>query len=207
MLVVGIVIQPLGGGGVGAALRVERQQTERTSLGLEITGGYVEADDEKLYLFAVRGFGQGTPRTHDWVALTYGAGLSVLTTGMVSVQLHGGGAVAYPNQYTVPYLSTGLAGSFPILDGRAFGHLTGHPPRGAWRVRPERRLAGAVPFDFTPEPTAPTKLKTEFYLYGSLGVDVPLGDTDNAVSLDLGVAGSLRDGAPFFGLSLADTQH
>lgn len=55
-----------------------------------------------------------------------------------------------------------------------------------------------------PPPTAP---RSEFYVYGSIGTVVPLGDTGNALSLDLGIAQSLRDGAPFLGLSLADTQH
>jgi hypothetical protein len=206
-VVVGIVMQPLGGAGVGAAVRVERQQTERTSLGLEITGGYLEADDEKLYLFTVRGYGKGTPRTHDWVAVTYGAGFSVLTTGMIALQLHGGGAIAYPNQYAVPYLSTGIAASLPILDGRPFGHLSDRPQHGAWRANRRDRVAGAIPFNFTPTSGTPQKLKSEVYWYGSLGLVVPLGDTENALSLDFGAAEALRDGAPFFGLSLADTQH
>ena len=206
-LVVGIVMQPLGGAGLGSAIRVERQQTDRTALGGELAIGWVDADETKFWMIAVRGYGQGTLRTHDWAAVTYGAGFAILTTGMVSLQLHGGGAIAYPNGTVVPYLSAGVAASFPIIDGRAFGHLRGYRPRGAWRVPRERRLAGAVPFDFSPEPREERSPQSELYVYGSIGTAVPLGDTGNALSLDFGVAESLRDGAPFFGLTLADTQH
>lgn len=206
-IVVGLVMQPLGGAGLGLAVRVERQETARTALGGELTGGYVDADDTRFWMFAIRGYGQTTPHTHDWVAATYGAGISVLTTGMVSVQLHGGGAIAYPNDHVVPYLSTGVAASLPIIDGRAFGHLRGYSGRGAWRVPREQRLAGAVPFDWTPSSTDPVPLKSELYIYGSIGTAVPLADTGNVLSLDFGAAESLRDGTPFFGLSLADTQH
>jgi hypothetical protein len=206
-VVVGLVMQPLGGAGFGLAFRLEQQRTDRTALGGELTAGWVEADDDTFWMFAFRGYGQSTPRTHDWVALTYGAGFSVLTTGMVSLQLHGGGAVAYPNEYVVPYLSTGVAASLPIIDGAPFGHLTGEHRRGAWRADPARRVAGAVPFDWESRNLEPVPLKSEFYVYGSIGTAVPLGDTGNALSLDFGVAESLRDGAPFFGLSLADTQH
>lgn len=205
-LIIGIVMQPLGGAGLGSAIRVERQQTDRTALGGELAIGWADADDTRFWMIALRGYGQGTPRTHDWVAVTYGAGLSVLTTGMVSLQLHGGGAVAYPNDHVVPYLSTGVAASFPLVNGRAFGHLRGYTGRGAWRAPREQRIAGAVPFDFSPEPREERDPRTELYIYGSIGTAVPLGDTGNALSLDFGVAESLRDGAPFFALSLADTQ-
>lgn len=206
-VVAGIVMQPLGGAGFGLALRLEQQQTERTALGGELTMGWVEADDRTFWMFAFRGYGQSTPATHDWVALTYGAGLSVLTTGMISLQLSGGGAVAYPNDYVVPYLSAGLAASLPIIDGAPFGHLDGGTRRGALRANPRRRIAGAIPFDWQPSSGESEPLKSEFYVYGSIGTAVPLGDTGNALSLDLGMAESLRDGAPFVALSLADTQH
>ena len=208
-LIIGLVMQPLGGAGLGSAIRVEQQVTDRTALGGELALGWVEADDEKLWLVAVRGYGQTTPRTHDWVAATYSAGLSVLTTGMLSVQLSGGGALAYPNEYVIPYLSLGGAVSLPIIDGRAFGHLTGVPRPGALRApRHDARVAGAVPIDFTPPILGRARqLRSEVYVYASLGTAVPLGDTGNALSFDFGVAESIRDGAPFFGLSLADTQH
>jgi hypothetical protein len=206
-IVAGFVSQPIGGAGVGLAFRVEQQRTDRTAVGGELTGGWAQADKDTFWMFAVRGYGQTTPATHDWVALTYGAGFSVLTTGMVSVQLHGGGAIAYPNDYIVPYLSTGLAASFPIIDGKPFGHLTENPRSEAWRAHPTRRVAGAVPLDLAPQSSEPAMLKSEFYVYASIGAAVPLGDTDNVLSLDLGGAQSLRDGAPFFALSLADTQH
>lgn len=207
-LVIGIVMQPLGGAGLGSAIRVERQETARTALGGELSVGWIDADGTKLWMFALRGYGQGTPRTHDWVALTYGAGISVLTTGMVSLQLHGGGAVSYPNDHVVPYLSAGVAASLPIIDGAPFGHLDEGADVRATRERHAREAAGNVPYGpWAPPQPDPVALQSEFYVYGSIGTVVPLGDTGNALSLDFGAAESLRDGAPFFALSLADTQH
>lgn len=202
-LVVGLVMQGLGGGGVGSALRVEHQTTDRTALGGELAIGWLEADEDRFWLVAVRGYGRFMPPTHDWVAATYGVGASVLTSGMVSAQVHGGGAVAYPNDYVVPYLSLGAAVSVPLRDGEPFGHRRG---RVAWRAHREDRLAGAVPWDFAPAVGTPRPPKPEIYVVGSVGAAVPLGDTGNALSLDLGAARTLLDDAVFLGLSLADTQ-
>jgi hypothetical protein len=208
-LVIGIVMQGLGGAGLGSAIRVEQQVTDRTALGGELALGWIDADGDKMWMFALRGYGQSTPRAHDWVALTYSAGFSVLTTGMVSLQFSGGGALAHPNDYVVPYVSLGAAAAFPILDGRAFGHLQEEPGVQAIRERHAREAKGGVPYGswVPPQPPEP-RLKSEFYIYGSLGTVVPLGDTGNALSLDLGAAHALRDGnGTFIGLTLADTQH
>jgi hypothetical protein len=207
-LVVGVAMQGLGGIGLGSAIRVERQETERTALGAEITIGYLDADGTKLWLFALRGYGQSTPRTHDWSALTYGAGVSVLTSGMVSLQLHGGGAISHPNDYVAPYLSAGLAASFPIIDGTPFGHLEEDPDVTATRDRLAREADGGVPYGpwAPPQPDRVT-LRSEFYVYATIGTVVPLGDTGNALSLDFGLAKPLRDDTGYVGLSLADTQH
>jgi hypothetical protein len=206
-LVIGIVMQGLGGAGLGSAIRVEQQQTERTALGGELAIGWIDADGDK-WLFALRGYGQSTPRTHDWSALTYGAGLSVLTTGMVSLQLHGGGAIAHPNDYVVPYLSMGVAASFPIIDGRPFGHLEEDPDTSATRDRQAREAKGGVPYGpwRPPQPDKP-ELVSELYVYATIGAGVPLGDTGNALSLDFGLAKPLRDDTAYVGLTLADTQH
>ncbi|MFN0252247.1 MAG: hypothetical protein ACKV2T_35560 [Kofleriaceae bacterium] len=207
-LVVGVAMQGLGGVGLGGAIRVERQDTERTALGAELGIGWIDADGTKLWLFALRGYGKSTPRAHDWVALTYGAGVSVLTSGMVSLQLHAGGAIAHPNDYVVPYLSAGLAASLPIIDGAPFGHLDEGPDVRATRERHAREAKGDVPYGpWAPKQPDPVHLRSELYVYGSIGTVVPLGDTGNALSLDFGVAKPLRDDTAFAGLSLADTQH
>lgn len=206
--VVGAVMQGLGGLGIGGAVRLERQETERTAVGAELAIGKLDADGTKLWLFALRGYGQSTPRTRDWAALTYGAGVSVLTSGMVSVQLHGGGAIAHTNDYVVPYLSLGVAASLPIVDGAPFGHLEEDPGVRATRERQAREAKGGVPYGpWAPPQPDPVHLRSELYVYGSIGAVVPLGDTGNALSLDVGVAKPIREESAFVGLSLADTHH
>lgn len=207
-VVFGVATQALGGGGFGLALRMEHQQTDRTSLGVEVTGGKFEADDENLWLFAVRGYGKGTPREHDWTAVTYGAGLSVLTTGMLSLQIHGGGAIAYPNDVLVPYLTTGLAASVPLIYGRPFGHLRDAERHGWARKRRGPLLAGAIPFAVKDASEGPPKpLRSEIYFYGGLGFGLSVGDSGNIVSLDFSLAAALREDAGYVALSLGDTQH
>lgn len=129
MVIVGIAGTFLGGGGWGVALRGEHQVTNRTAIGIELTGGtgdeaHTTKDDKAEYkheLFAFRGYGRFSPRAHDWLALHYGAGLTLMDTGLVSFTAHAGGAVAYTNDSISPVLQLGLATSLPLRDGRPFG--------------------------------------------------------------------------------------
>jgi hypothetical protein len=206
-LILGVAMQGLGGVGLGSAIRVEQQATERTALGGELSIGWLEADDKRFWLFALRGYGKSTPYARDWTALTYGAGASVLTSGMVSLQLHGGGALSHTNESVVPYLSAGLAASLPIVDGARFGHLEEDPDAQSIRERHAREATGTVPYGpWRPPQPERIYLKSEIYVYGSIGTVVPLGDTGNALSLDFGVAKPLREESAFVGLSLADSQ-
>jgi hypothetical protein len=172
MLVVGIVTEGgIGGSGFGLAFRVEHQQTDRTAVGVEIAGGAGDGGDRRLYLIAVRGYGRTTPRSHNWIALTYGLGFTALNTEMLTLGVHGGGAVSYPNETASPYLHIGLAGVLPIRKGRAFGSPNGSPVTN--------------PEDF--------QIRPSLFKYGEIGLVVPVVDTGNELSAAL--AGALGAGA------------
>ena len=166
MIVVGLATQVFNEG-LGLALRVEHQQTERTALGVEIAAGRGDADDRKLYMLAVRGYGRGTPRSRDWVAVTYGVGVSALDTGMLTLSAFGGGAVSHPNESLEPYLHLGAAVALPIRQGITFGDAS----KG-------------------------TSARTTLYLYGDVGLVLPIGESNQ---LSLALSGALGFGGPAFG--------
>jgi hypothetical protein len=199
LIVVGVVSQVLGGGGIGMALRVQHQQTERTALGAELTAGRGEADDTRLWLFALRGYGRLTPRTHDWVAINYGAGISVLSTGMTTLTAHGSGAVAWINDYWQPYLSLGLALAVPLNQGESFGDME----RAVADINGfEQRGAGEGGL-FAPAETR--GVRPTLYMTFDPGFAVPIGSTGHTLSLDLSIANRLNGkGEGVFALSAAD---
>lgn len=212
MLVVGLYSQILGGDGVGVAVRVEHQETARTAVGLELGGGRGEASlgssasvdrgPVRHWLIAARTYGRFTPREHDFVALTYGGGLSVMDTGLVALTLHGGGAISYPNRYLVPVAAAGLAASIPL---RAGGPLGGEDPAPA---APPLGMAGLRPHAHGPSgPPAPASNKipkADLFPYVDAGLVIPIGDTGNRLSLDLGLAAALQSDTVLISLSAAD---
>lgn len=129
MVILGTAGTVLGGGGWGFALRGEYQATNRTATGVELTAGFGEeahttkesTDEHEHKLFAVRGYGRFTPRTHDWFATTYSVGLTALDTGLLTLTGHGGTAVSYVNDSASPLLHVGFAASIPLREGRGFG--------------------------------------------------------------------------------------
>ncbi len=128
MLILGTAGTVLGGGGWGFAIRGEYQATNRTATGLELTAGLgSEADGDKDHLetkhklFAVRGYGRFTPRTHDWIAATYSLGLTAMDTGLLAMTAHGGTAVSYVNDSASPVLHVGFATTMLLHDGTPFG--------------------------------------------------------------------------------------
>lgn len=199
MLVLGGVAQGIGGTGLGAAVRVQHQQTDRTTLGLELAGGRGEGDNTKLSMVALRGYGRTTVGDRDWLAVTYGAGISVLSTGMVSVGAHAGTAVSYPNDHFVPYLAVGVAVVTPIVEGDSFGDMEQDIDR------PQDALRGPT---IAPHGSGTRRgVRTNAYLTFDPGFVVPLGDTGHALSLDVGLAVGARRGTGFASLSLADRVH
>lgn len=190
LVIAGFVSQALGGSGIGLAVRVQHQRTERTALGVELTAGRGDADDTRLWLVALRGYGRGTPRTHDWVAITYGAGISVLNTGMTTLTAHGGTAVAWINDYWQPYFHAGLALAVPVIQGDSFGDMD----RDSFDIDgPERGAAET------------SGVRPMLYLTLDPGFAVPIGDTGHTLSIDLAVATGIRKGSGgVFSLSIAD---
>jgi hypothetical protein len=192
VFVVGLVSQVLGGGGLGVAVRVQHQQTVRSQLGGELAIGRGDADDDTLWLFALRGYGKLTPRNHDWAALHYGAGVSVLSTGMTTLTAHTAGQVGWINDYWEPYVGAGLALAVPIVKGRAFGDMESDDDAADYD--PHRILSNS-----------PQPLRTRLYLTFVPGFAVPIGDTGHLLSLDAGMATAItgKNGG-FLSLSLAD---
>lgn len=199
MVIVGVAGQILGGGGAGLALRLEHQQTDRTALGVELTGGSGSDDDRSRYwLGAVRGYGRTQLPTR-YVAATYGLGLSVMDVGLVTLTLHGGGATSYPNQYASPLLGAGFAAALPLRRGRAWGKA-------------------AEDFDFCfscsePQPkplhrssSSGEPVRADVFYYVDLGVATSFGGTANQLSLDIAAMVPLRADEGVLSLSIADAQ-
>lgn len=196
MLVVGVAGQALGGGGVGFAVRAEHQETDHTTLGVELGAGRgdkAQIGERTLhhYLVAVRGYGRWASPDHDWVDATYGLGFSVMRTGLVTATVHAGGGVAYPNRYLAPTLHAGLALALPLVDGTPYGDAMVVPGLGA---------------EHPAIPAAPPSLATpgtRLFLYADGGVVVPIERA--TISPELGFAAPLNgdSGAGIVGLSLA----
>ncbi len=180
MVIVGFAGQPLSAG-LGIAVRVEHQQTTRTTLGVELTGG----SGEGHWLVAARGYGRGTPRSRDWIAVTYGAGLSYMDTGLVTGGLHGGLATSYVNDHAQPYLATGFALAVPLRQARVAWGGGGCP--------------GCLEHTVTPV------LETEVYWYSDAGGAFPVGETGHQLSLDVGVGVPLIGTTGIFSLSVGES--
>jgi len=181
MLVLGFAGEPLGGGGYGLAVRAEHQETDRTTLGLELGAGYGDRGTighakARHYLVAVRGYGRFSPDL-DWVDLTYSAGLSVMRTGLVTATVHAGAGIGYPNRYVVPTLHGGLALAVPLAHGEIYGDGMDVP---------SLTMEHAVASSPNPNLTTPT---TKLYWYLDPGVVVPI-ETWTA-SVDVGIASPL----------------
>jgi hypothetical protein len=196
VVVVGVVTQVLGGSGFGMALRVQHQQTERTALGAELTGGRGEADDKRIWLFAIRGYGRFTPATHDWVALGYGAGVSVLNTGMTTLTANATTAVSWINDYWEPGFAAGLALAVPVADGDSFGDMDRDSADiNAFEAHGGQLFAPAHTFGVHPQ----------LYLTLDPNFVVPIGSTGHALSLDFAIATGVTKGSSgLFSLSVAD---
>lgn len=204
MIVVGTAGQLLfGGSGWGIALRVEHQETSRTALGLELSGGRGDQaynTDRSLFrhwLVGLRGYGRrsSSSASDAPLAIVYGAGVSLTSTGLVTGTLDGGVAASYVNDHAVPVGMVGMALAVPLRRGRPYAAppfevALGPPEPGITRPRTEYK---------TP--------RTELYLALGLGLVVPVGDTRNQLSLDLSLGRALRDGSGLGSLSIADAQH
>ena len=208
LVVVGIAGQILGGGGWGTALRIEHQTTERTTLGIELTGGRGTeklVDDSRhefrQWLLGARVYGRSlvTRSDHD-LAGTYGLGLSLMGSGTVTASIHGGVMFSYPNGSFVPVGALGVALAVPLRRGFAYGDAPFDVNFG--EVAPPRH--DADPFKL-PGSTL-HRPRTELFVALDLGFLVPLGATGNRLSGDVGLAYATQDNNLVVSLSAADAQ-
>ena len=208
MVVVGAVTEMMGGDGWGIALRVERQQTDRTTIGGELTGGrgsegqYADGTTFRQSLIGVRAYGRTSPSKTDEVAFSYGAGVSWMRTGLVTGSLHTSFIASRPSDRVVPLAAVSFALAVPLVHGRAYGDkpmkmMFGEPEPAIWRQRDPKD-----PFALDPSPYQVPKL--DFYIGLDLGFIVALGDTGNALSLDIGGAVPVRAHKLLLSASAAD---
>ncbi len=194
MLVVGVAGELLGPDGWGVAVRVERQQTARTTVGGELTGGRgPHGEDGRRWLLALRGYGRVTPGAADYVAATYGLGVSVMDVGLITLTGHAGGAVSYPNDYVAPFLQLSAAFALPLRRGRRWGD----------------KIFGGMCLaceDSSPTVDEPAPVRAELYVIADGGAVGLLGDTGNRISIDLGYALALRADEVVIAASIADAQ-
>lgn len=210
MLVFGFAGEALGGGGVGVALRVEHQTTERTAYGVELAGGrgdeYEHEDHTtfRQHLVALRGYGRFTPRDAHAFDFTYGAGLSRITSGLVTGSLSGSVETSYANAYAEPLFAVGLATVVPIAKGdvyyeRPLDVSFGEPPL----PHGDFPLFGAALSAAKRTALVP---HADVVLALDAGLVVPLSDTGNRLSLDLGIAYALFTDDTLLALSAAEAQ-
>ena len=183
-VVVGVAGELFGGDGWGLALRGEQQVRDGTALGVQIGGGRGtegerdEGRELRHWLVEVRGYGRVVAVAHDWGAVLASAGVTAMDTGMVATTLAVGGALSIPNDYAVPALGVFGAVSVPWRRGRGFG------------------------------PHEDKYVHTTWWLGASLGLQVPIPDTRNAPSIEIGMAvPANRGNAGQLSLSLADSHH
>ncbi len=185
MLVVGLA-GPSFYDAYGLAIRIEHQDTTRRTVGVELSGG----SDNVEWMLSVRGYVRHTPRSHDWVAATYGIGVSYLSPGLVTGSIHAGAAVSYVNDSAQPFLASGLALAVPLRQATR----DWHPPFPCLdQIDPLKRILDAEdsPAGCTEEAREIPVFDTELFFVLDGGLAVPVGDTGNQLSLDIGVARGL----------------
>ncbi|HEY5922728.1 MAG TPA: hypothetical protein VIV11_13705 [Kofleriaceae bacterium] len=194
MLIVGGAGTPLDFG-LGAAVRIEHQATDRTAVGFDLVFGRTldPSELDPKTLVGVRGFARTNPTARDWFTVTYGVGLSYLDSGNLTASVHAGGVVAATNETFVPYATLGVAPVFVLKEGRAYARND----VGACIA------CSAKDEETRPPPEAP---RSELFLYGGIGFVAFVGG-DNRLSLDLGLAMAMRKyDASVMSVSIADAQ-
>jgi hypothetical protein len=179
-LVAGVAGELLGGGGWGVALRAERQVDDGTALGLQLGGGRGNEGDAppplRHMLLELRGYGRLGSVDRDWLAGLASVGVTAMDTGLLATTLAVGVSVSYPNDHAVPALGGFAAVSKPWRRGDGFGHAHDKHVHTTW------------------------------WLGVSAGVQVPLGDSGNAPSLEAGMAfGKGQHDSTQISVSVADS--
>jgi hypothetical protein len=133
-IVTGVGLEGLGGTALGGELRVTKELASGTSLGVGLTVASVGVDDfaGDHWWFALRGFGAYSPQDATWSAVGGGVGVGVLTSGLVTLTLDGGAAVAYDNDVAIPTLELDAALSLVLRPGAGFGKEEKLPQSELW---------------------------------------------------------------------------
>lgn len=116
-VILGGAAQLLADGGWGLAVRFQHQATDRSNLGVELTGGRGDG----RWVLAARGFGRTTPDASEHVAVTYGVGVTALDTGLVAITGQLGGATSDAHAAASLWLGAGVSGSLVARRGGAWG--------------------------------------------------------------------------------------
>lgn len=205
IVAIGYVEQIMGGDGWGVALRIERQQTDRTTIGGELTGGrgsegqYEDGTTFRQSLIALRGYGRTSPSHANALAISYGAGLSWMRTGALTGSLQTSFIASYPNDHLVPLAALSIALAVPLVHGRAFGEKPLNLNFGEPEPRP--------PADpLSPPPSIYGVPHADLFFGLDLGLFTPFARTGNAFSIDAGVAVPLRARDVLVSVSAADSQ-
>jgi hypothetical protein len=167
-------------------VRVEHQQTDATTVGLEVAAGRGDAEAGRAWLLAARGYGRTAYTDGGYLAVTWGGGVSILTSGLVTVGGHAGAAASYPDDWATPYLSAGLALAAPLRQG--------------WpRPLPTPTCADCD----AASDVRSSDVRADLFVYADLGLVSALGGDAPRLSVDLGVASPVRAyGAGLLSLSV-----
>ncbi len=145
-------------GGTGLALAARWQADGELALGAAAGYGWGDGDPDETvattHLLGLRLFGQVDPFGTEHAALTFGAGVGGLNTGVRAFSLDAGAVTSATLGDTLePSLGVAAALSVPIVQGLPFGR------RG--------------------DPVLPT---TTFYVGGNVGLALHFGDSRNVIS-------------------------
>jgi hypothetical protein len=126
-----------------------------------------------------------------------------MRTGLVTGTLQTSLFASRPSDRFVPIGGVSLALAVPLRRGRAYGDAPMNLNFGEAEPMPPQNLGEALN---QRAPQIFRKPTIELYLGFDVGAIVPLGDTGNALSLDLGAAIPMRARSVLISASTADSQ-
>ena len=130
-----------------------------------------------------------------------------MRTGLITGTLQTGFIASRPSDRAIPLAAVSFALAIPLRSGRAYGdrplNMNFGEPMPYARPDPILRDGKLVLSTEPPRHHVPV---LDFYIGLDLGLIVPLGDTGNALSLDLGGAVPVRAHKLLLSASAADSQ-
>jgi len=161
-LAVGVGLASISGG-LGFSLRARYQAFDDVAVGGDVGYAWGDGDPNETVtttrILGLRAFTVANPGGQDAVALTFGAGTTLMNTGLRALSLDAGAVTSGTIGDTVePSLGLAAAMVVPVVQGEPFG------ARG--------------------DPTLPT---TTFYYGGNVGLGIHFPSTKNVFSLESGL--------------------